>query len=132
MAHTVPVRVGAVEVLLEVAPSAGSQQTSAGGRATERAADYVAGAFDRAQAAIEEVAVSTAETVGKITRRVGSPELVEVEFGVKVSVKGDVIVAGSSAEASLRVKIVYGAGSRLVPQEQQVEVEAEPEGQPTS
>lgn len=131
MAQTVEVRVGEVEVLVEVVPSAGSQQTSARDRA-ERAADYVAGAFDRAQAAIEEIAVSTARTVGRITRRVGSPELVEVEFGVKVSVKGDVVVAGSAAEASLKVKIVYGADARRASQEQQVEVDAAPEGEPAS
>lgn len=107
MAQTVPVRVGDVEVLLEVVAMAGSQQTSAAGRA----ADYVAGAFERAQSAVEEIAVSTAGTVGRIARRVGSPELVEVEFGVKVSAKGDVIVAGSAAEASLKVKIVYGAAN---------------------
>jgi len=105
VAQTIPVRVGAVEVLVEVVPVAGSQQTSAAGRA----ADYVAGAFDRAQAAVEEIAVSTARTVGRMARRVGHPESVEVEFGVKVSAKGDVIVAGSSGEASLKVKIVYGS-----------------------
>jgi hypothetical protein len=123
VAQTVPVRVGAVEVLVEVVPGAGSQQTSA----VERATDYVAGAFERAQAVVEEIAVSTARTVGRVARRVGSPELVEVEFGVKVSAKGDVIVAGSSAEASLKVKIVYGAGARGVPQEQVVEADAVPE-----
>ncbi|MEH0825902.1 MULTISPECIES: CU044_2847 family protein [Micromonospora] len=107
MAQTVAVQVGAVEVLFEVAPVAGSQQTSAGGR-VDRAADYVAGAFERAQSAVEEIAVSTARMVGRVTRRVGSPESVEVEFGLKVSAKGDVIVAGTSAEASLKVKIIYG------------------------
>lgn len=107
MAQTVPVRVGDVEVLLEVVQVAGSQQTSAVGKAT----DYVAGAFERAQAAVEEIAVSTARMVGRVTRRVGSPESVEVEFAVKVSAKGDVIVAGSSGEASMKVKIVYGAGA---------------------
>lgn len=109
MGQTVVVRVGAVEVLVEVAPVAGSQQTSVGGR-VDRAVDYVADAFERAQSAVEEIAVSTAGMVGRVARRVGSPESVEVEFGLKVSAKGDVIVAGASGEASLKVKIVYGAG----------------------
>ncbi|MEU4472415.1 CU044_2847 family protein [Micromonospora sp. NPDC023888] len=108
MAQTVAVRVGAVELLVEVMPVAGSQQTSAGGR-VDRAVDYAAGAFERAQSAVEEIAVSTARMVGRVTRRVGSPESVEVEFGLKVSAKGDVIVAGASGEASLKVKIIYGA-----------------------
>ena len=127
MAQTIPVRVGSVEVLVEVVPAAGSQQTSAAGRA----AAYVAGAFERAQTAIEEVAVSTAQTIGRIGRRVGHPDQVEVEFGVKVSAKGDVIVAGSSAEASLKVKIAYGA-DRLTqaPEEEQEEPAASDVPQP--
>ncbi|MFI6077248.1 CU044_2847 family protein [Actinoplanes sp. NPDC051343] len=96
-------QVDAIEVLLEVTPATGSEQTSAAGRAT----DYVAGAFERAQSAVEAIAVSTARTIDRVSRRVGRPESVEVEFGVKVSAKGDVIVAGSSGEASLKVKIVY-------------------------
>ncbi|MEV7988349.1 CU044_2847 family protein [Micromonospora sp. NPDC085948] len=108
MAQTVAVRVGAVEVLVEVVPVGGSQQTSARER-VDRAVDYAAGAFERAQSAVEEIAVSTARMVGRVTRRVGSPESVEVEFGLKVSAKGDVIVAGASGEASLKVKIIYGA-----------------------
>ncbi|MDR7276552.1 CU044_2847 family protein [Catenuloplanes atrovinosus] len=117
MAQLIPVRVGAVEVLLEAVPVAGSQETSAAGRV----ADYAAGAFERAQAVLEEAAVSTARTVGRIVARAGSPELVEVEFGVKVSAKGDVIVAGSTGEASLKVKIVYGAAAvGGVPEEEPV------------
>jgi hypothetical protein len=108
LSQTIPVRVGAVEVLVEVAPVAGSQPTSAAGRATE----HLAGAFERAQEAIEEVAVSTARMIGRVVARTGRPEQVEVEFGVKVSAKGDVIVAGTAAEASLKVKIVYGKGTR--------------------
>ncbi|MEU7614388.1 CU044_2847 family protein [Micromonospora sp. NPDC049204] len=126
MTQTVPVRVGDVEVLLEVVSVAGSQQTSAAGRAT----DYVADAFERALSTVEEIAVSTARTVGRIGRRVGSPELVEVEFGVKVSAKGDVIVAGASGEASLKVKIVYGSAGRAeeAPERDQAVSEAEPDG----
>jgi len=105
----IPVRVGAVEVLVEVSPVAGSQPTSAG-RAAERATAHLAGAFERAQEAVEEIAVATARTVGRVARRVGDPDSVEVEFGVKVSAKGDVILAGASAEASLKVKIIYGVG----------------------
>jgi hypothetical protein len=108
LVQTIPVRAGAVEVLVEVTPVAGTQQTSAAARAAERAAEYAAGAFERAQAAVESIAVSTAQTIDRVTAKVGGPSQVEVEFGLKVSAKGDVIVAGSSAEASLKVKIIYG------------------------
>ena len=124
MTQLIPVRVGSVEVLVEVSPVAGSQPTSVG-RAVERATGHLAGAFERAQEAVEEIAVSTARTVGRVARRAGDPDQVEVEFGVKVSAKGDVILAGASADASLKVKIVYGAGA--FPASQQDE-EAEPEG----
>jgi hypothetical protein len=36
---------------------------------------------------------------------------VEVEFGVKVSAKGDVVLVGTAAEASLKVKIIYGSAA---------------------
>lgn len=122
VAQTVAVRVGDIEVLVEVVPVAGSQQTSAAGRA----ADYAVGAFERAQSAVEEIAVSTARMVGRMARRAGSPESVEVEFGIKVSAKGDVIVAGSSGEASLKVKIVYAAGASGA--EEDAPAAAEPDG----
>lgn len=107
MAQTVPVRIGAVEVLVEVTPAAGSEPTSTTGRAV----GYITDAFERAEDAIEEIAVSTARTIGRIAHRVGSPERVEVEFGVKISAKGDVIIAGASAEASLKVTIAYGSAA---------------------
>lgn len=107
--QTVPVRVGEIEVLVEVAPVAGTEPTSLPG---QKAMDYVTGAFERAQSAVEEIAVSTARTVGRVGRRVGPPKTVEVEFGLKVSAKGDVIVAGVSGEACLKVTIAYGFGSR--------------------
>jgi hypothetical protein len=107
VAQTVPVRVGAIELLVEVVPVAGTEPTSGGGH---KAAEYLASAFERSQSAVEEIAVSTAHMVGRVSRRVGRPETVEVEFGLKVSAKGDVILAGASGEASLKVKIVYGAG----------------------
>jgi hypothetical protein len=109
VAQLVPVRVGAVDVLVEAVTAAGSQPTSAAG-AADRAASQVSGAFERAQATIEEIAVSTARTLGNLARRVGDPAQVELEFGLKLSAKGDVIIAGVSAESSLKVKIVYGAG----------------------
>jgi hypothetical protein len=75
---------------------------------------------------VEEIAVSTAQTIGRIARRVGNPDQVAVEFGVKISAKGDVILAGASAEASLNVKIVYGAGGH--PPLSQQDEDAKPEG----
>lgn len=104
--QTILVRVGKIEVLAETTPVAGSQQTSV----TERATAYAMSAFERAQATIEEIAVSTAAMIGRVGSRAARPDQVQVEFGLKVSAKGDVIVAGSSAEASMRVTVTYDAG----------------------
>ena len=107
MAQTIPVRVGTVDMLMEVTPVAGTQPTSA----ADRLANHLATAFDRAQHAIEEVAVSAARTVGRVAERAGRPDQMEVEFGVKVSAKGDVVLVGTAAEASLKVKIIYGSAA---------------------
>jgi hypothetical protein len=107
MAGTIPVRVGDVELLVETVPVAGSEPTS---RVSDAAAE-VADAFSRAQQAIVELAASTAATVGEVGRRGARPDHLEVEFGLKISAKGSVIVAGASGEATLRVKLTYDAAS---------------------
>ncbi len=99
----IPVRVGDIEVLVETTPLAGSEPTSR----VDSAVDRVGEAFVRAQNAIVEIATSTVETIRKTTARAARPDLLEVEFGLKFSAKGDVIVAGAAGEATLRVKIVY-------------------------
>lgn len=99
----IPVRVGDVEVLVETTPLAGSEPTSR----VDAAVDRVGEAFIRAQNAIVEIATSTVEIIQKTTARAARPDQLEVEFGLKFSAKGDVIVAGAAGEATLRVKIVY-------------------------
>ena len=128
MAHLIPVRIGDVEVLVEASPVPGTQPTSAG-RTAERAAAHLAEAFERAQEAVEEIAVSTARTVERIAGKVGTPDQLEMEFGIKVSAKGDVIVAGASAEALLKVKITYSRGLSLMPHPRDAE---EPDDSGTS
>ncbi|MFY1690002.1 CU044_2847 family protein [Plantactinospora sp. WMMB782] len=111
----VPMRVGGVELLVEVVQVAGSEPTSRADAARDRVVD----AFDRAQDAIVAVATSTVETAGELARRAAAPEQIEVEFGIKFSVQGNVIVAGGSGEATLTVRLTYargaGAGPRIVP-----------------
>lgn len=107
MAGTIPVRVGGVELLVETVPVAGSEPTS---RVTDAAAEVV-DAFARAQQAIVELAASTAATIGEAGRRGAHPDRFEVEFGLKISAKGNVVVAGAAGEATLRVKLTYDAAS---------------------
>jgi hypothetical protein len=107
-ARLIPVRVGNIEIEVEAVPVAGSEATS--GR-TAKAAGSVVDAFGRAQDAIIEVAKSTAQMIeqaGASTR----PDRVEVEFGLKFSASGTVIMAGVAGEASLKVTLSYDVTAR--------------------
>ncbi|MER5434618.1 CU044_2847 family protein [Streptomyces sp. NPDC002588] len=108
---SITVRVGESELLVETAQVAGTQPTSRAGDTAERVRE----AFLRAQNAIVEIAASTMEVLEGAGRRAARPDAMEVEFGLKFSAKGNVIVAGSAGEATLRVKLTYqrsvGTGS---------------------
>jgi hypothetical protein len=104
----IPVRVGDIEIEVEAVPVAGTEATS--GR-TARAAGSVLEAFGRAQDAIIEVAKSTAQMIDK-TGAVARPDRVDVEFGLKFSASGGVIMAGVAGEASLKVTLGYDVSAR--------------------
>jgi hypothetical protein len=106
-AGAIPVRVGDVELLVETVTLPGSEPTSRLSDAAAEAADALA----RAQDAILELASSTAATISEAGRRGARPDHLEVEFGLNISAKGNVIVAGASGEATMRVKLSYGAAS---------------------
>jgi hypothetical protein len=100
---TVPVRVGTMDMLVETARVVGSEPTSAIGTATEGTID----AFTHAQDAIAEIAATTIEKIERAAQRVARPDRVEIEFGVKISAGGHVIIAGAAGEATLRVTLTY-------------------------
>lgn len=104
----IPVRVGDIEIEVEAVQPAGTEATS--GRAA-KAADNVLEAFGRAQDAIIEVAKSTAGMIDKAGAS-ARPDRVEVEFGLKFSVSGGVIMAGVAGEASLKVTLGYDIAAR--------------------
>jgi hypothetical protein len=102
----IAIRVGDVEVLVETVLVAGTEPTAGRvGKAVEQAGE----AFDRAQDVIVGVAVSTAEMIGKAAARAARPDRVEVEFGLKFSATGNVIMGGVTGEAALRVLLSYDA-----------------------
>jgi Trypsin-co-occurring domain 1 len=68
-------------------------------------------AFGRAQAAIIEGAKSTVEMIDK-AGTAARPDRVEVEFGLKFSASGGVIMAGVAGEASLKVTLGYDVAAR--------------------
>lgn len=99
----IPVRVGEIEIEVEAVPVAGTELTA--GRAGKAALSVVE-AFGRAQDAIVEVARSTAQVIER-AGAAARPDRVEVEFGLKFSASGGVIMAGVAGEASLKVTLSY-------------------------
>jgi hypothetical protein len=67
-------------------------------------------AFTRAQEAILEVARSTAQMIDR-AGAAARPDRVEVEFGLKFSASGTVIMAEVAGEASLKVTLGYDIAS---------------------
>ena len=102
--RVVPMQVGGVELLVATVVTPGSEQTS--GR-IDKATDAVVDAFDTAGAAIEAIAGKVAATVATLASRAAAPEKVSVEFGLSFTASGGVIVAGASAQASLKVTVTY-------------------------
>jgi Trypsin-co-occurring domain 1 len=102
------VRVGDVEVEAEAVPVTGTEPTS--GRMA-KAAGSALDAFNQAQDVIVEVAKSTAGMIEK-AGAAARPDRVEVEFGLKFSASGGVIIAGGAGEASLKVTLGYDAAAR--------------------
>lgn len=99
----IPVDVGGMEVLVETTRLPGSEPTSIG---PGEIAEHVRDAFERAQSAIVDIATSTVTAM----RRAGEavrPDAMEVEFGLKFSAQGKIVVAGASGEATLKVKLTY-------------------------
>ncbi len=105
--RVLPMRIGDVELLVETSPVAGAEPTSTLSRAQEAVGD----AYDRAQAAIVAVASSTVDVIGQLSERAMRPEQVEVRFGLKFSMQGNVVLAGASGEATLEVTLRYGTAT---------------------
>ena len=100
---TITVRLGEGDVLVEATTVAGSEPTSTASDAADRALDV----FARSQDTIVELARSVVGVIGRTAEHGARPDHLEVEFGLKVSAKGNIIVAGASGEATLRVKLTY-------------------------
>lgn len=105
--HLTPIRVGEVRIEVEAVPVAGTEATSS---RTAMAAENVVDAFERAEDVIVNVARSTAAMIKK-AGTAARPDKVEVEFGLKFSASGSVIMAGVAGEASLRVTLTYDGTS---------------------
>lgn len=106
--RVIVVRVGDVDLAVEAVPVAGTEATS--GWMTKTTGN-VAEAFGRAQETIIEVARSTAAMLDR-AGAAARPDRVDVEFGLKFSASGGVIMAGVAGEASLKVTLGYDVAAR--------------------
>jgi len=102
----IPMRFGGVEVLVGTRTEAGSERTSAASDLAAKVVDV----FEDSKEVIAGVARSTADLLGEFADGV-TPDRLEIEFGLSFTAKGNVIVAGASAEATLKVKLVYDGAS---------------------
>lgn len=101
--QVVPVRVGGVDLLVEAVAVAGTEPTSRVGDAARGVVD----AFAVAEEAIGAVCERVAGVVSSTAAHASKPSSLVVEFGLKFSAKGNVIVAGASGEAALKVTVSY-------------------------
>ncbi|MFG2045714.1 CU044_2847 family protein [Dactylosporangium sp. NPDC048998] len=98
----VPVTFAGVDVLVQATPVSvvGSEPTSVSGK--------VVAAYAQAEKAIMSVAESVAGTVDVLAKSTVSPQQVQVQFGVSVSVEGDIMVVKGTTGATLSITLTYG------------------------
>jgi hypothetical protein len=101
----VPLLVGGETILVEA-----TQVTFYGTEPTshlDRAAGHVRDAFAQARATIVAVGTSAVAVAQELATASRAPDVVEIELGLSFTAKCDVIVAGATAGANLKIKIVY-------------------------
>ena len=103
--NIIPARIGQEDVLVEAVVVPGTEKLSSKGRAVDR----VQTMLDGAQSVIRSFAEETAGTVARIRRTVGSPDEVSVALGLSFATTGKIIIASSTASASITVTLTYKA-----------------------
>lgn len=99
----IPAEINGVSVLVEAVTVVGDEETS---RLPSR--QQAEELFEKAQAVIEGMAISTAAMARKVAANASRPDQVEIQFGLKFSTQAGIVFASAATEASLSVKIVYG------------------------
>ena len=101
----VPTQVGDVEIVVETLPPAAGSEATAG--RIEDASRRLVEAFDKTQDAIVAVASKVTGSVAAMGRRSVDPDKMQVEFGLSFTVRGDLVVVGSTGVVSLKVTLTY-------------------------
>ena len=103
--NIIPARIGQEDVLVEAVVVPGTERLSSRSRAVDR----VQTMLDGAQSVIRSFAEETAGTVARIRHTVGSPDEVSVALGLSFATTGKIIIASSTASASITVTLTYRA-----------------------
>ena len=103
----IPVQVGDIVIEVEAVTVAGTQPTASPAKAAEKVRE----AFGQAQETIVQIAKSTAQMIDR-AGAAARPDRVDVEFGLKFSASGGVIMAGVAGEASLKVTLGYDVAAK--------------------
>lgn len=92
-------------ILVELAPRPGVQRVSL--PKPEELARLSAQALDNAMTTIHAMAERTSTMIDHLA---GHPDEVELEFGVKMDVEGNALVAKAGAEAAISVSLTWKRG----------------------
>ena len=103
--NIIPARIGQEDVLVEAVVVPGTERLSSRSRAVDR----VQTMLDGAQSVIRSFAEETAGPVARIRRTVSSPDEVSVALGLSFATTGKIIIASSTASASITVTLTYRA-----------------------
>lgn len=95
--------IAGIPILIEAVIEPGTEPTSSRSRPTDRTQEL----FKRAYEVIEQIATSTAELGKRIAAHTKEADKLEIQFGLKFSTQGNIIIAGIGAESSLNVKLTY-------------------------
>jgi hypothetical protein len=96
-------RFAGVDLLMQATrvTAAGSQPTSASAR--------VADVYERAEPVIIRIASAVAGTVAKLAQEPVKPQGVELNFGLSVSIEGDIVLLKGTTEATMAITLSYAA-----------------------
>ena len=104
LGRLIPVTIDGVDLLIRTLPVSGSEEMGANpAEVTER----VSTVFDRSQEAVVAVAARLAGSIKGLSKRGLRPAELSFEFGISISATGNLIIAGPTPEAALKVSVVY-------------------------
>ena len=100
--QTIATEVNGTTIYIETEPNYGVEQTSA----AEKAIEQVGSALEGAKTVIGSVANELSEYILSLDNKI-TPDSFALEFGIKFSAEGSVIVSKVGAEATIKVTMTY-------------------------